>query len=396
MKPQNVSQEAAVLEALFQSVADYAVAINRNYQIIMANDLFKSHFGMASDAFCYKLWKNREEKCDDCLVEQSFQDGQIHWSEEKVVKDDGKIINILAKSTPIKDDLGKIVYVLKTAADPTLKKTFQDALTRVAGNLETAVTARLKHLEKSEEKYRTIFERSHDAIILTDAKGDILEINKVGLQIMGYKARDRFAPGSALSLFKNREELFAFQKKIYRQGFVTEFGARLLRKNGKTFDALISSNVILDIIGQITGYVMIIRVITKRKNAYEEIEKQNIRLAALNAISVTVSSSLDLNEVLGNTMEKMLEILEPKSIRVYLLDKKRGFITLVAHKGLSEEFIQKAHVARRRLGDGLLGTTALTGKIELVDNALRALSLAKTRGGGRAIRYDARSAEALI
>ncbi|MFH1952146.1 MAG: PAS domain S-box protein [Pseudomonadota bacterium] len=371
MESKNIFQEASIFEALFQGITDYVVAINKNYQIIMVNDLFKSHFGMDTDNYCYKIWKNREEKCDSCSVERSFQDGQPHWGKEDVVREDGKTVHVLTKSIPIKDGRGEIMYVLQTANDPTLKKNFQAALNKISGNLEIAVTERLKLLEQSEEKYRTIFERSHDAIILTDAKADILEINPAALRIMGFKARDRLAPGSALALFEDPEKLLTFQRKLFREGFVTEFEARLLRKDGTAFDALITSSVIPDIIRQVTGYVILIRDITRRKRVLKEIEKQNIRLAALNAVSTTVSSSLDLNKVLGSTIEQMLDILEPKSVRIYLLDEERKFLTLAAHKGVSEKFIRKDHVVRRRVGDGLLGITAMTGKIEVVDNLLR-------------------------
>ncbi|MBU0988572.1 MAG: PAS domain S-box protein, partial [Proteobacteria bacterium] len=371
MESKNIFQEASIFEALFQGITDYVVAINKNYQIIMVNDLFKSHFGMDTDNYCYKIWKNREEKCDSCSVERAFQDGQPHWGDEEVVREDGKTVHVLTKSIPIKDGRGEIMYVLQTANDPTLKKNFQAALNKISGNLEIAVTERLKLLEQSEEKYRTIFERSHDAIILTDAKADILEINPAALRIMGFKARDRLAPGSALALFEDPEKLLTFQRRLFREGFVTEFEARLLRKDGTAFDALITSSVIPDIIRQVTGYVILIRDITRRKRVLKEIEKQNIRLAALNAVSTTVSSSLDLNEVLGSTIEQMLDILEPNSVRIYLLDEEREFLTLAAHKGVSEKFIRKDHVVRRRVGDGLLGITAMTGKIEVVDNLLR-------------------------
>ncbi|MBW2199347.1 MAG: hypothetical protein JRF71_00715, partial [Deltaproteobacteria bacterium] len=32
-------------QTIIQSATDYVVAINRNYQIIMANELFKNEFG---------------------------------------------------------------------------------------------------------------------------------------------------------------------------------------------------------------------------------------------------------------------------------------------------------------------------------------------------------------
>ena len=57
-------------EALLQNVTDYVIAINNKYQILMANNLFRTEFGMHQDGFCYKVWKNRDKKCEDCLVKK--------------------------------------------------------------------------------------------------------------------------------------------------------------------------------------------------------------------------------------------------------------------------------------------------------------------------------------
>ncbi len=359
-------------QALLHSVTDYVIAVNRNYQIVMANDLFKTEFGMNTGSYCYKLWKERDRKCANCLVEKSFQDGNPHVSEETVVKKDGSTALMRIKSTPVRDGRGKIDYVLETATDLTEKKRLKSELNKIAGNLETAIDKRLRHLEKSEERYRTIVERSLDAIILTDPKGAILEINQAAVRILGYKSKEEVLTlGSALTLFKNQEELASFQKRVFRDGFVVGFEARLVGKNKKAFDALLTSNVILDIVKKITGYVIIFRDITEKKSAQEQVKRQNVRLATLNAISLTVSSSLDLNEVLNSTIDEMLEILGPDCVRIYLLDDKKEILNLAAHRGFSPGFIEKGHMRSRRVGDGLLGKTVLTRETEVVDNLSR-------------------------
>ena len=358
--------------SLFDSVADYVIAINRNHQIIMSNDLFKNRFGAGPGNKCYRAWKNVNEKCDDCPVEKSFLDGLVHSREETVVRNDGEVITVNVKTTPVRDDRGKIAYVLETATDITEKNRIHDELNRVSGSIEAVITKRLKQLEKSEELYRTIFERSLDAIVLTDPRGNILEINQAGVNILGYRNKQKLLSlGSAQELFENAEDLYRFQKTIFREGFVLEFETRLIGKGGNVFDALITSNVIVDIVKKITGYVLIIRNITRSKRAKQKIEEQNARLSILNAIATAVNSTLDLNDVLNITTNKMLEILEADSFRIYLLDEKKETLDLVAYKGLSAKFIGKPHMRHRKVGDGLLGKTALTGETKVVDNFLR-------------------------
>ena len=369
MKRKNFSEEQKEYQALLQSVTNYVIAVNRNYQVIMANDLFINKLGARSEGFCYKAWKNRDDKCDDCLVEKSFRDGRVHQNEEAIVLKDGRIAQMLIKSTPVKDDQGKIVYVLETATDITEKKRLQQELKKVKGNLEKIIDARINHLQKSEEKYRTIFERSRDALILTDSNGKIMEINRAGVEILGYRNKeDLLGLTSVKELFKDPEEFYQFQKQAFGEGVVTEFEVRLVGGKRGSFDALVTSNVILDLIGRIIGDVIIIRDITKRKKAQQQIEMRNTRLAILNAISMTISNSLDLNEVLNSTIDKIRELLESDSVRIYLLDGKRNVLNLAAHKGLSSEFISKSHIRHREVGTGFLGQAVLACETMVVDN----------------------------
>jgi PAS domain S-box-containing protein len=293
MKRKSHSDGQKEYQALLQSVTDYVIAINRNYQIIMANDLFINKLGARSEGFCYKAWKNRDNKCDDCLVEKSFRDGQVHLNEEEVVMKDGRIAQMLVKSTPVKDDSGNIVYVLETATDITEKKRLVQELKKVTGNLEGIVEARLNHLQKAEEKYRTIFERSRDALILTDSNGKIMEINRAGVEILGYRTKESLLSlTSVMALFKDPEELYQFQKRAFGEGVVTEFEARLVGGENRSFDALITSNVILDLVGRITGYVIIIRDITKLKEAREQVLRAE-KLASLGKLAATVAHEIN-------------------------------------------------------------------------------------------------------
>ncbi|MGD2028494.1 MAG: PAS domain S-box protein [Desulfobacterales bacterium] len=372
MKTEEFLQEHKYYRTLIESATDYVVAINRNYQIIMANELFKNEFGMQSNEFCYRVWKNREEKCEECLVEKTYRDGVGHWNVENVIMKDGRVANMLVRTIPVKNERGEMVYVLERATDITKRQHIQENIDNLVGNLEDMLANRLESLQKSEEKYRTIFERSRDAIILTDPGGRIVDVNRAGVHMLGYKTqKEVLARESTADLFVDKQDFVELQKRVAQEGFVVEFETRLTSKNNSEFYALITSNVSADVSGKITGYVLIIRDITKRKISQQQIEKRNIRLDILNSISKTVSSSLNLDEILSSTIDKTLEVLESDSVRIYLIDDKKKILKLVAHKGLSARLIVKPFMKYRNPGDGLLGQTLLDGETRLVDNYLR-------------------------
>jgi histidine kinase len=70
METEEFLKEDKYYRTLIQSATDYVVAVNRKYRVIMANERFKNEFGMKPNDYCYKVWKNKNEKCEECLVER--------------------------------------------------------------------------------------------------------------------------------------------------------------------------------------------------------------------------------------------------------------------------------------------------------------------------------------
>jgi len=113
--------------------------------------------------------------------------------------------------------------------------------------------------------------------------------------------------------------------------------------------------------------------ITKIKDALRQIEQLNIRFATLNAISKIISSSLNLDEMLSSTIDKILDAPEVESVSIYLLNDGGKILNLAAHKGLSANFINKPLMRSRKPGNGLLGQTLLDGEPKVVDNTLQSI-----------------------
>ncbi len=341
--------------SFFQNVTEYVVAINRNFEIVVANDLFRERFSGHPKCFCYQAWKKSDFKCRNCIVERSFQDGKSHQCEETVVMKDGKTAQMLLQTTPVKVAHDEVTYVLETAVDITENRNLKKELSQLTGNLKQVITGRMNSLRQSEEKYRTIFERSGDAIMLTDTKGGVLEVNQAGIDILGFSNREELLGiNSVKEFFKYDDSRYQFQKKLSQYGFVTGFEAPLLRKDGSVFYGLLTANVTLDVAGRVTGCVFIVRDVSKRKKAQEQIEWRNKWLAMLNATSMAIGSSLDLDEIVSNTIEKILVILETVSVRIYRLNKKKQTLDLLASRGLSSRFVENGRIRTRELGQGLL------------------------------------------
>jgi len=80
------------------------------------------------------------------------------------------------------------------------------------------------------------------------------------------------------------------------------------------------------------------------------------RIQTLYSLSNTISSTLDLKEVLGLVARKTAEVMNAKGCSVRLLDQTRKRLELGASYGLSEEYLQKGPVdADKSLTEALKG-----------------------------------------
>jgi two-component system sensor histidine kinase DegS len=135
---------------------------------------------------------------------------------------------------------------------------------------------------------------------------------------------------------------------------------------------LISSypaDALLEIVGvAVVGYLVVWMIETQeeekrlRQKAVEELE-------TVNAIAVTVSQSLDLDEILDKALGKVLEGMEAEAKGgIFLLDAKEQKLHLRVHHRLSPEFVRRE--AEIAVGECLCRMVAGSGEVLVSDDSL--------------------------
>jgi PAS domain S-box-containing protein/putative nucleotidyltransferase with HDIG domain len=150
-------------------------------------------------------------------------------------------------------------------------------------------------LRESEERYRTLFEDSRDAVYITTKDGRFVNVNESFLSLFGV-TREELAGLHAGDLYARPEDRASFQQEIEDKGSVREYETRLRRKDGTVMDALCSATVWRDQEGAILGYRGFIHDITQRKRAEEELQR----------------SYLDLRETLEGTVSALAALAEAR------------------------------------------------------------------------------------
>ena len=93
------------------------------------------------------------------------------------------------------------------------------------------------------------------------------------------------------------------------------------------------------------------------------------RLTILNAISNLLGESIELENVLGRSIQLVSELMEVEVTLIYMLDEEEQELVLLAHEGVSEEFARV--VDGIKIGEGIYGEVATTGRAVLVGDASR-------------------------
>jgi PAS domain S-box-containing protein len=127
-------------------------------------------------------------------------------------------------------------------------------------------------LRESEERYRSLFEGSRDAIYTNSREGKILDANQSMLDLFGY-SREEMIGLKARETYVHPEDRLKFQQKIEREGFVRDYEIKLRKKDGTELECLFTSIVRRSADGNIVGYQGIIRDITERKQAEEKVKQ---------------------------------------------------------------------------------------------------------------------------
>jgi len=112
------------LNAMLESIADHMSMMDKDLNIIWANETAKRYFGKdLVGRKCYEAFHQRQNPCEPCITLMAFQDGEIHRHETSVIDIHGqrKFFECSA-NVALKDENCKPIGVLEISRDITENK----------------------------------------------------------------------------------------------------------------------------------------------------------------------------------------------------------------------------------------------------------------------------------
>ncbi|MGD9081462.1 MAG: PAS domain S-box protein, partial [Desulfobacterales bacterium] len=197
-KQAELNEQRDEYQTLFERAPCLITVQDRNYKLLRYNHEFAKQFDPQPGEHCYHSYKGRDQKCVNCPVERTFEDGQTHYGEETGLSKDGTPVHWILRASPIKNAKGEIVAAIEMSLDITQRKQLEDKL------------------EESEKKYHEIFNNMPNPVFVLDLESlKILDCNESVRPVYGFD-KDEIINRSFLDFFieKDRDEYAAKLKNV--------------------------------------------------------------------------------------------------------------------------------------------------------------------------------------
>lgn len=188
---------------------------------------------------------------------------ELYESEHRLRTKNGDHIWILERGKVVeRDHLERAVRAVGTASDIARRKAMEFAL------------------QTSNEQIRRLYEQTPALLYSVDAEGRLLSVTRHWLATMGYE-RDEVLGRRSIDFMtpKTKERVAAEALPAFREkGAVRDVPCRMIKKNGETFDALLSVSSEHDGDGRVVRSLAVLVDVTERNAALDQLQQSEARL----------------------------------------------------------------------------------------------------------------------
>ena len=151
--------------------------------------------------------------------------------------------------------------------DISQRRSMEQELLRIRHKLEQKVEAQTQEIQQSRDFLENVFQTAGDAVIVTDASGIILRINRKAEQLFGYAEQELQGKHCSV-LGKNpgyRDKSIHNSAELLKAGFLENLRLECRKKDGTVFPAESNIALLRSETGTITVVVASLRDITERE-----------------------------------------------------------------------------------------------------------------------------------
>lgn len=211
-----------------------------------------------------KIYKPDQYKIFISAFQKSIDRGIPYNMELKLHTTSGKIKWVHAICLPYKEKTNGKYFLRGTIQDITSRKEAEQAL------------------KISEQKYKSLFDFSQDAIVLTTIDGDILNVNQTAKDLLELNESQDIKKYNAADFYVNPKDRIELLKAFKERGFIKSFQAKLKSSSGRIINTL-GSSCLINLNNQTPFLLSSLKDISLLKEAEAKINQYALELEEANA-----------------------------------------------------------------------------------------------------------------
>ena len=252
---ENLEKSEKEKRAVPDSMSELVIHQDLQHRILWVNKKAADSINMKAeqvkDRYCYEIWAGSANPCTACPLEETIKTGQSQQGE--MTTPDGRVWFINAY--PLRDVDGNVTSVVEVVTNITEQKKAEAAL------------------RESEEKYRSLFESTHEGIVISGPKGEIVRVNSAFAAMLGYDSPEELVGIPAVELYVDPKARKAVFKKLREEGYVKNYELLFKKKDDSPIYVVITALIRRDEEGNILQTEAFVRNITERKKAEDELRE---------------------------------------------------------------------------------------------------------------------------
>ena len=245
-----------------------------------------------------------EDLTIDMVYKQNLLSGfrSSYSIEKRWICKNGAIVWGKMSLSVVRDRAGKPCYLIAALEDISDRKQAEAAL------------------QESEAKYRALMNDAGDAMMLTDMQGSIQEVNKNAEKLLGYQ-KGELVKMHASQIYppQERKRVMAEFVKTIEKGVGWLPNTLVLQKEGQTVWVDINSRLV-EWGGGSKVVQTIFRDITYRVQLESTLKQQAERERLVRSIAQNIRESLNLEEILNTTVNKVRDFLQTERVIIHRLN----------------------------------------------------------------------------
>jgi PAS domain S-box-containing protein len=304
-----------IYRTLVENIGLGVTLIGADYRIIMTNAtqgrLFKKSRDKFLGEYCFREFEKRDAVCSHCPGKRAMTTGRPAEVETEGVRDDGSRFPVCIHAFPVYEADGKIKGFIEVVEDVTEQK------------------KAMRALEESEKRYKMLFDRAAEGIIVADIKTmEFRYANPAICRMLGYSEQELTSMGVAdVHPKESMERVFAEFEAQARGERVLASEIPCLRKDGRIIYADISAtNIVIDgvncNVGFFTDITDRVRAEEQLRRARDELEERvEQRTADLARVNEDLLNQISEREIAENACrvaeERFRHIFENALVGIY-------------------------------------------------------------------------------